>query len=90
MKGAVAAMIVAVEEFIKNNPHFPGSIGFLITSDEEGPALSGTKKVIETLQARQIKIDYCLIGEPSSITEVGAPNTRRPPRFAAWQINRTR
>lgn len=71
MKGALAAMIISVERFIKENPYFPGSIAFLITSDEEGPALNGTQKVMEALQQRGEKIDYCIIGEPSSITEVG-------------------
>ena len=71
MKGEVAAMIIAAEEFIKNNPNFPGSIAFLITSDEEGSALHGTRKVIEALQARREKINYCLVGEPSSTTHVG-------------------
>ncbi len=71
MKGEVAAMVVAAEEFIKQYTYFPGSIAFLITSDEEGPALNGTKRVMETLKERQIKIDYCIIGEPSSITELG-------------------
>ena len=71
MKAAIAAMIVAVENFLKLNPNFPGSIGFLITSDEEGPSINGTKKVIETLQQRNIQIDYCIIGEPSSDKQVG-------------------
>lgn len=71
MKGAVAAMIIAVEKFIKANPNFPGSIAFLITSDEEGPALNGTQKVMEVLKKRGEKIDYCIIGEPSSETKLG-------------------
>ena len=71
MKGAIAAMIIAVENFIKANPHFPGSLAFLITSDEEGIAVNGTQKVMETLLKRGEKIDYCIIGEPSSDKQVG-------------------
>ena len=71
MKGAIAAMVVAVENLIKNKPDFPGSIAFLLTSDEEGPAINGTAKVIETLIQKKINIDYCIIGEPSSDQQVG-------------------
>lgn len=71
MKGAIAAMVVAAENFVKKNKTFPGSIAFLLTSDEEGPSIDGTKKVIEVLQQRGEKIDYCLIGEPSSIQQTG-------------------
>ncbi len=71
MKGAIAAMMVATEHFIKKNPRFPGSLAFLITSDEEGPSIDGTQKVIETLLKRGVKIDYCIIGEPSSDNQVG-------------------
>ena len=71
MKGAVAAMLIAAEQFIKANPDFPGSIAFLITSDEEGPAVNGTQKVMQTLQKRGEKIDFCIIGEPSSETHTG-------------------
>jgi len=71
MKSSIAAMIVAVERFVKNHPQHNGSIAFLITSDEEGPAVDGTVKVIETLEARNEKIDYCLVGEPSSTETVG-------------------
>lgn len=66
MKSGLSAMVTAAERFIKNNPTFSGSIGFLITSDEEGPSINGTKKVIEELVARGEKIDYCIIGEASS------------------------
>jgi len=66
MKSSIACFMVAVKQFINQYPDAPGSIGFLITSDEEGPAGNGTVKVIETLEARQEKIDYCLVGEPSS------------------------
>lgn len=71
MKGALAAMTIAAENFIKNHPTFPGSIAFLVTSDEEGPSVNGTKKVIETLFARGEKIDFCVIGEASSDKEIG-------------------
>jgi len=66
MKSSIACFMVAVKQFINQYPDAPGSIGFLITSDEEGPAVNGMVKVIETLEARQEKIDYCLVGEPSS------------------------
>ena len=71
MKGSIAAMVVAVEQFLQQHPEPAGSIAFLITSDEEGPAINGTVKVIETLEARHEKIDYCLVGEPSSTHTVG-------------------
>lgn len=71
MKGSLAAMVVATEQFIQDHPHFAGSIAFLITSDEEAAAVNGTQKVIEVLQKRKEKIDYCIIGEPSSDKEIG-------------------
>lgn len=71
MKGSLAAMLVATETFVKNNPNHKGSIAFLITSDEEGPFINGTTKVIDTLEARNEKITWCLVGEPSSTDEVG-------------------
>lgn len=71
MKGSLAAMIVATERFLANHPDHQGSIAFLITSDEEGPFINGTPKVIETLEARQEKITWCLVGEPSSTAELG-------------------
>ena len=71
MKGSIAAFITACERFINDNPSHTGSIAFLITSDEEGPAHNGTVKVIETLESRGEKIDWCLIGEPSSTKTVG-------------------
>ena len=70
MKSSIACMITACERFIKQNPKHNGSIAFLITSDEEGPAHDGTVKVIETLEARNEKIDWCLVGEPSSTDKV--------------------
>ena len=71
MKGSLAAMLVAVEDFVAAHPDHGGSIAFLITSDEEGPSINGTVKVVEHLQARGDAIDYCLVGEPSSTERVG-------------------
>jgi succinyl-diaminopimelate desuccinylase len=71
MKSGLAAMIVAAEQFIKQHPQHKGSIAFLITSDEEGPSIDGTKKVIETLEKRHEKIDYCIIGEATSESQIG-------------------
>lgn len=71
MKGSLAAMLVATELFIEANPDHQGSIAFLITSDEEGPFINGTTKVIDTLEARNEKITWCVVGEPSSTSEVG-------------------
>ena len=71
MKTGIAAFTVAAERFVANHPKHKGSIAFLITSDEEGPSINGTVKVIETLEARQEKITYCLVGEPSSTDTLG-------------------
>ena len=71
MKGSLAAMVVACEEFVAQHPEHPGRIGLLITSDEEGPATNGTVKVVQWLEARNIKIDWCLVGEPSSTERLG-------------------
>ncbi|MEE9421584.1 MAG: succinyl-diaminopimelate desuccinylase [Gammaproteobacteria bacterium] len=71
MKGSLAAMVTACESFIADHPNHEGSIGFLITSDEEGPSINGTVKVVETLEARNEKITWCLVGEPSSASTVG-------------------
>jgi succinyl-diaminopimelate desuccinylase len=71
MKCAIAAMITAAKNFLHAHSDFKGSIGFLITSDEEGPSINGTKKVIETLEKRGEKIDYCIVGEPSSDKIIG-------------------
>ena len=71
MKGSLASMIVAVEQFIAEHPDHTGSIGFLITSDEEGPFINGTVRVVETLMARGENIDMCIVGEPSSTEFVG-------------------
>lgn len=71
MKTALAAMVVASERFVKKHPDHKGSIAFLITSDEEGPSINGTVKVIETLEARNEKMKWCLVGEPSSTHTLG-------------------
>ncbi|MGX5835570.1 succinyl-diaminopimelate desuccinylase [Aeromonas piscicola] len=71
MKGSLAAMVVAVERFIAEHPDHTGSIAFLITSDEEGPFINGTPRVIDTLEARNEKIRWCIVGEPSSTAVVG-------------------
>ena len=71
MKGSLAAMVVATERFVAKYPDHKGSISFLITSDEEGPFINGTTRVIDTLEARGEKIDLCLVGEPSSRDVLG-------------------
>ncbi|MDO8861473.1 succinyl-diaminopimelate desuccinylase [Haliea sp. E1-2-M8] len=71
MKGSLAAMIIACEDFVAAQPEHPGRIGFLITADEEGPAHDGTIKVVEYLQQRGEQIDWCLVGEPSSSEQLG-------------------
>ncbi|MBJ7267235.1 succinyl-diaminopimelate desuccinylase [Idiomarina abyssalis] len=71
MKGSLAAMLTATERFVKDYPEVDADIGFLITSDEEGPFINGTKRVIETLEQRNEKIDWCIVGEPSSTETLG-------------------
>ena len=71
MKTSLAAFITSIESFVAEHPDHKGSIALLITSDEEGPATCGTVKVIETLEARNEKIDFCLVGEPSSSDTLG-------------------
>lgn len=71
MKSSVAAFVTAVEEFVANHPDHNGSIGLLITSDEEGPALDGTVKVCAELAARNERPDYCIVGEPTSVSQLG-------------------
>jgi len=70
MKGSLAAMVVATERFVQKHPDHRGSIAYLITSDEEGPFINGTPKVVETLEARDEKITWCLVGEPSSSAQL--------------------
>ncbi|WP_409523445.1 succinyl-diaminopimelate desuccinylase [Nitrincola sp. MINF-07-Sa-05] len=71
MKGGIASFITALERFIANHPDHQGSIALLITSDEEGPFINGTTRVVDHLEARNEKIDWCIVGEPSSTDEVG-------------------
>ena len=71
MKASLAAMVVACEQFVSQHPDHTGRIGFVITSDEEGPAKHGTVKVIETLTTRGEQIDWCIVGEPSSTEDLG-------------------
>ncbi|MGF1884867.1 succinyl-diaminopimelate desuccinylase [Photobacterium profundum] len=71
MKGSLACMIVSIERFLTEHPDHAGSIALLITSDEEGPFINGTTRVIDTLEARNEKIDMCIVGEPSSTHAVG-------------------
>ncbi len=71
MKGSLAAMLCATEQFVNDYPAHKGSIAYLITSDEEGPFINGTTRVIDTLEARNEKIDYCIVGEPSSTEQTG-------------------
>jgi len=66
MKSGLAAMVTAIEAFVAEKPEHQGSIALLITSDEEGPSVEGTKQVVETLLARGARIDWCIVGEPSS------------------------
>ena len=71
MKGSLASMVIACESFVKKNPNHKGRIAFLITSDEEGPSVNGTVKVVEWLEARNTKMNWCIVGEPSSTKHVG-------------------
>ncbi|MDT0177458.1 succinyl-diaminopimelate desuccinylase [Enterobacter sp. BRE11] len=71
MKGSLAAMVVAAERFVAAHPNHKGRLAFLITSDEEASAKNGTVKVVERLMARNERVDYCLVGEPSSTEVVG-------------------
>ncbi|GAA0426696.1 succinyl-diaminopimelate desuccinylase [Cocleimonas flava] len=89
MKGSIAAFTVACQRFVADYPNHKGSIAYLITSDEEGPATDGTVKVIKTLEERNEKIDWCLVGEPSSTNEVGdvIKNGRRGSLGCWLQIN---
>ncbi|CDH23002.1 succinyl-diaminopimelate desuccinylase [Xenorhabdus bovienii] len=89
MKGSLAAMVVAAERFIKANPDHPGRLAFLITSDEEASATNGTVKVVETLMSRHERLDYCLVGEPSSQQRLGdiIKNGRRGSLTASLTIH---
>ena len=71
MKGSIAAFVTAIEGFVAAHPHAPGSIALLITSDEEGPAVDGTVRVVEALKKRNELVDYCIVGEPTSVDWLG-------------------
>jgi succinyl-diaminopimelate desuccinylase len=71
MKSSIAAFVVAAEMFVKERPGHSGSIALLLTSDEEGPAVDGTVRVVEALRARKELIDYCIVGEPTSVDALG-------------------
>jgi succinyl-diaminopimelate desuccinylase len=71
MKGSIAAFVTAIEGFVAAHPDAPGSIALLITSDEEGPATDGTVKLVERFAARGERLDYCIVGEPSSVDRLG-------------------
>ena len=91
MKASLAAMVVACEQFIEQHPDHAGRIGFLITSDEEGPAKNGTVKVMESLSSRGEQIDWCVVGEPSSTKTLGdlVKNGRRGSLNARLIVNGT-
>ena len=71
MKSSIACFIAAVSEFLKNSPKFQGSISFLITGDEEGYAINGTKKVVDFLRKKKEKINFCIVGEPTNPKRLG-------------------
>jgi len=71
MKSSIASFVVAAEDFVREQPAHSGSIALLITSDEEGPSLDGTVRVVERLKARREQIEYCVVGEPSSVNALG-------------------
>ena len=71
MKTSIAAFVTACERFVAQHPQHQGSIALLITSDEEGDAHDGTTKVVDALQARDEKIDYCIVGEPTAVNQLG-------------------
>ena len=71
MKSSLAAFVVAIEQFVAARPDHPGSIALLVTSDEEGPAVDGTVRVVERLRGRGETLDYCVVGEPSSVERLG-------------------
>jgi len=71
MKTSLAAMVVACEEFVAAHPDHPGSIAFLVTSDEEGVAVNGTVKVVQALKERGEPLDYCIVGEPTAVSTLG-------------------
>ncbi len=89
MKTSLAAMVVAAAEFAQAHPRSRGSLGLLLTSDEEGPAVDGTVKVVEWLTAQGLKPDYCIVGEPTSVERLGdmIKNGRRGTLSGKLQVN---
>ena len=89
MKSSIAAFVIATEQFVHDFPNHQGSIAFLITSDEEGPSINGTVKVVDLLESRGTKIDYCIVGEPSSVNQLGdmIKNGRRGSLSAKLKIH---
>jgi succinyl-diaminopimelate desuccinylase len=89
MKTSIAAFVTAAERFVAAHPEHPGSIGLLITSDEEGPAVDGTARVVEAFKARGETLDYCIVGEPSSAEKLGDTirNGRRGTLTARLVVN---
>jgi succinyl-diaminopimelate desuccinylase len=71
MKSGIAAMVIAAESFVRERRAYPGAVGFVITSDEEGPGFDGTRRVVDRLRERGLRLDYCLIAEPSSQNAFG-------------------
>jgi succinyl-diaminopimelate desuccinylase len=71
MKSSLAAFVTATERFVPRTPQHAGSIALLLTSDEEGDAIDGTARVVDTLKARGERIDYCIVGEPTSVSRLG-------------------
>ena len=88
MKGSIAAMVTAMERFIADHPHHPGTLALLLTSDEEGMAINGTKKVVEYLDEQGVTIRWCVVGEPSSRKKLGdvVKNGRRGSLTAELRI----
>ena len=89
MKGSIAAFMTALQRFIEHHPDHKGSISLLITSDEEGPFINGTTRVIDHLEARNEKINWCIVGEPSSTDKVGdiIKNGRRGSLSGKLRVN---
>jgi succinyl-diaminopimelate desuccinylase len=71
MKSGLAASVTAAEAFVAANPRYPGAVAFVVTSDEEGPSVDGTRRVVDALRGRGLRVDYCLVAEPSSQQEFG-------------------
>jgi succinyl-diaminopimelate desuccinylase len=71
MKSSLAAFVVALADFVAQHPDHPGSLAVMFTSDEEGPAIDGTVRVVEALKERKIKMDYCIVGEPTAVKKTG-------------------